>query len=745
MQALALASEGECRQARGLALYVRAKVSAMKGRIVPALRDYFSALREFEWSGDKLALARTNREIGRIYARGGLYDKALDYYDKCHSDLAGSAPPDEYQAYLEDLSAACLGAGRFERAVSILSELRMLYEEKGDKEEVTGVLSQMAACYEQLGKYDLSLESNLAAVDVANDAGDVELQVLVLNNTGYSYKYLGEYEPALDYFTRALSLREAKPSDPADLTMLYTNIAIVRQNLGQHPEAMHDLLKALDLARKEKLTQEEARIGQIMAWVYFLQGDLYNAGIFNRAALVIAEKEGLDDLRMNGYLTSSRISTALYDFELAMGDYRKYLALRDSMEFITRVQQQELAQQQYTVERTEKEIEELIAAREIQGLEVKQMRLAAEKRQQEVELLRKTSELQESIITNQELEKASALQELLLAEEKLAAERKDREIQDLKLGQQLQESELRRRELEQIRQEQEIAVLTKDNELKELSLQKIRTRNKFLAGIVLLSIIIITGIIRMLLYMHKTNRVLESQHRKIQQQKEAIEEQYVIIQREREKSDNLLLNILPRETAAELKEKGTATPVTYDMVTVLFTDFVGFTQVAEKMSAEEVVMELDLCFGEFDRIIDRHNLEKIKTIGDSYMCAGGIPVANMSNPFDVVEAAIEIRDFMNRTLAERNARGESYWELRIGINTGKVVAGVVGKNKFAYDIWGDAVNVASRMESSGEKNRINISGDTYALVRDKYHCIYRGKVHAKNKGEVDMYFVEGRK
>jgi adenylate cyclase len=218
-----------------------------------------------------------------------------------------------------------------------------------------------------------------------------------------------------------------------------------------------------------------------------------------------------------------------------------------------------------------------------------------------------------------------------------------------------------------------------------------------------------------------------------------------IIENEKERSEKLLLNILPLETAEELKEKGSATPKQYEMVSVLFTDFKGFTNIAEKLTPQELVAELNRCFFEFDKIIDKHNLEKIKTIGDAYMCAGGIPVANTSNPVEIVRAGLEIKQFMDDLKQKREAAGQDYWELRIGIHTGPVVAGVVGKNKFAYDIWGDAVNTASRMESSGIPGKVNISGTTYDLVRDHFECSHRGKIQAKNKGEIDMYIVEKEK
>ena len=205
--------------------------------------------------------------------------------------------------------------------------------------------------------------------------------------------------------------------------------------------------------------------------------------------------------------------------------------------------------------------------------------------------------------------------------------------------------------------------------------------------------------------------------------------------------EDLLLNILPKEISDELKEKGKATARRHEEVTVVFTDMKGFTRIAEKMTPEQLVNDLDDCFIRFDGIIDRYGIEKIKTIGDSYMCAGGVPTRDPFHAHKAVLAALEIRDLMIEMAEEQRASGREPWILRIGVHTGPVVAGVVGKRKFAYDIWGDAVNTASRMESSGEPGQVNISGSTYAIVKDHFECEYRGKVQAKNKGEIDMYFV----
>ena len=229
---------------------------------------------------------------------------------------------------------------------------------------------------------------------------------------------------------------------------------------------------------------------------------------------------------------------------------------------------------------------------------------------------------------------------------------------------------------------------------------------------------------------------------KVEERTHEIKIQKDMIQFEKERSEKLLLNILPKSTSEELMRTGKATPRSYEAATVMFTDYVLFTTIAEKLTPRELVEDLDYCFGSFDDIIKKYGIEKIKTIGDAYMCVSGVPVPVATHAIDMVKAGLEIQQFMQDWKKSKLAKGQTPFELRVGIHTGPLTAGVVGKQKFAFDIWGSTVNLASRLEAGGAPDRVNISGSTFELVKSEFNCSYRGKIAIKNKGEIDMYFVE---
>ncbi len=237
-------------------------------------------------------------------------------------------------------------------------------------------------------------------------------------------------------------------------------------------------------------------------------------------------------------------------------------------------------------------------------------------------------------------------------------------------------------------------------------------------------------------HLEQANELLDEQRKEIELQKASLEE-------EKNKSDALLLNILPEIAAHQLKKKGFVKPKKYNEVSTLFADFVNFSSLSVSYDTiQEFLAALSFYFEAFDEITTKRFIEKIKTIGDCYMCVGGVPQMNKSHPFDTVLAALEIQKFVEEKAKIDKDAGKPVWRLRIGIHSGSVMAGVIGKKKFAYDVWGDTVNIASRMESKGEAGKVNISETTYNHIKDFIKCTYRGKVNAKNIGDINMYFVE---
>jgi class 3 adenylate cyclase/Tfp pilus assembly protein PilF len=522
----------------------------------------------------------------------------------------------------------------------------------------------------------------------------------MLNNLGAVNFNQGDDEKAIEYYLESLKIAEEIGDKLRVATALINIGAVYFNKKGTHDKALQYYLKALPLS--EELGDQDAigtsavNIGEI----YLARKDSKSALFYFEKALVAYKKAQSIQVAYAMY-NIGRVYTQRKEYSVAIDYQQKAYALAKKMNANLEMSQALLGladtyrqQGDYSTA-----ISTYIRAKDI----AKEIRASYELKSAYeglADLYQKISDYQN----------AFKYQTLFTAiKDTLYNADMDKRIQAKTLNFDLEKKQV------------EVNLLTKDKALQELELQRQKAiRNATsITGILLL--LLALGLYRNFRFVQKTKKIIEA---------------------EKEKSDKLLLNILPFETAEELKEKGSATPKQYELVTVLFTDFKGFTSIAEKLTPEFLVEELNHCFLEFDLIIDKYNLEKIKTIGDSYMCAGGIPVINSTNPVDAVRAGLEIQAYMERLKAERLVKGLDCWELRVGINTGKVIAGVVGKNKFAYDIWGDAVNIASRMESSGAPGKVNISGATYELVKDQFNCVHRGKIQAKNKGEIDMYFVE---
>lgn len=238
---------------------------------------------------------------------------------------------------------------------------------------------------------------------------------------------------------------------------------------------------------------------------------------------------------------------------------------------------------------------------------------------------------------------------------------------------------------------------------------------------------VLNSSVEMAVYKHKIDSDLRKKTRELEEEKL--------------KTDQLLLNILPAEIIDEWKTYGFISPRQYNLISILFTSFQGFSDISSRLSPDVLVEELNEIFQNFDTIIESYNLEKLKTIGDTYMIGAGLPKEADDHALVITSAALEMQNYITR----RNSRSKINWDMRAGINSGQVIAGIVGTNKFTYDVWGDTVNIASRMGSNSLPGKINISGTTYELVKNQFDCEYRGKLNAKGKGEIDMYFVNGQK
>jgi len=564
-----------------------------------------------------------------------------------------------------------------------------------------------------------------------------------LKAIGMGYYFESNYVEVLIYWQQAMQIYESV-GDRLGVANMLNNLGAVHFNQSDDEKAIEYYLKSLkvseELGDKLRITTALVNIGA----VYFNKAGTHGQALeYYLRALPLSEELGDNDAIGTSsvnigeiYLENQDDSLALYYFEKALAAYQKSESgnVPYALNNIGKVYSQRkdystaISYQTQAFELAKKLGARLEMAQSLLGLagtyEAKKDVSSAIHSYSQAEsiasdikanyLLKFAYEgLAKSYASVKDYRNAFHYQSLYSSvKDSLYNEEMDKKLQSQTLSYELD------------KKEGQIDLLEKDKALQELDLRRQKMMRNATGIIGILFLFLAAGLFNRYRYVRKTKKIIES---------------------EKDRSEKLLLNILPEETAEELKEKGSATPKHYDLVSVLFTDFKGFTNIAEKLTPQELVAELNRCFFEFDKIIDRHNLEKIKTIGDAYMCAGGIPVSNTSNPVEIVRAGLEIKQFMDNLKHERATAGKDYWELRIGIHTGPVVAGVVGKNKFAYDIWGDAVNTASRMESSGIPGKVNISGTTYELVKNEFECSYRGKIQAKNKGEIDMYIVEREK
>ena len=625
---------------------------------------------------------------------------------------------------------------QYDEALGSYREALQINLDLGDKRLIARNYNNIGLVYAAIADHPKALEYYLKALQCNETLQNTAGIINNLGNIGGTFNALNEPTAAIEYFKKALDMCDAS-TNPAIVSGLLNNLGNAYTSLDDLDKALEYKQKALEISEKSGNRYRIANSLGNLGHLYIKMGLWDKATDAHQQALGInsqlKDKKGILSSYMglaNVFFSTDQLdSSKIYFFrarQLAaeIGDAKTQASSLEKLSAIYEKSMQtdssylffkEFVNLQNSLE-NERKLTEIIQAT-----------LKYQFAKKEDSLL-----LQQIIIDNQLKEKTllaeQQQQKLQLQHAEILLSEKQKQIQklallksqaDLKLEQNARSEKERQLELvekEKIIQDSRMQLQGAELELKSNEIRRQYTLRKFyLAGLVLLTVLI-SLIYRSARYQKKTN---------------------VIIRDEKSKSDKLLLNILPVEVAEELKEKGSTLAKYYEEVTVIFTDFVSFTKVSESLTPQELVNELNDCFSAFDRITSDHGIEKIKTIGDAYMAVAGLPSYRSDHAEKAILAAIELIDFIEKRRKSRNFG----FEIRIGIHSGPVIAGIVGTRKFAYDIWGDTVNIAARMESSGAAGKVNISETTYQLVKDRFSLEPRGKVMARNKGEMEMYFV----
>ncbi len=589
-----------------------------------------------------------------------------------------------------------------------------------------------------IGEYDQSSNFADQAIILAAQLGYDKGKAYGLKNKGLAEYYQSNYKEVLQNWTQSLETFEII-QDTVGIAKLVNNLGAVYYSQGSHARALEYYLQSLSLSEK---TQDTFNIAQALLNIGGLYGQMgdYDKGL-DRYQQIEKYLTNLNDQQIeSAYLMGiGEVYSKRSDHLNALNYYKKAMLInKDSPDYAHTLTM--IGKEEEQLGNTQKAIEYFNLAYEVANisdltLDKVQTLLAIGNVYRTINVRRALKSYQEAevlaidIDSNEELrdiyegmslayystgdyKNAYAYQNKYLdLKDKIFNIETDDKIRGVQFDFEIDKEKAEKRQLE------------KENQITEL----LAKRQKYVIyGTVLgliLVLVLAVGAYKRERYVKKTNKIIEE---------------------EKSRSEKLLLNILPEETALELKEHGKVAAKKFESATILFSDFKGFTSYAQNLSPEDLVRSVDYYFSKFDQIMDKYDLEKIKTVGDAYLCAGGLPFPTTDHPLKMVEAAFEFVQVME-DMKTNPQPGIVSFDVRIGINTGPVVAGVVGLNKFAYDIWGDTVNVASRMETMSEPGRINISENTYQLIKDVYECEFRGKVDVKNKGKMEMYFVNGKK
>ncbi|AFM05510.1 tetratricopeptide repeat protein [Bernardetia litoralis DSM 6794] len=424
-----------------------ARLEKSEQKLASALRYYLQAVNKLEKQNNKKALFQVYTEIGIIYQNGGLHDKAIEYFIKSQEVI--DANSSSQAAVSMRLGESYLAQKDYPQTIAAYQNAKQIYQPQQKPYATIQALRQLITAYQANKDYQTALEANKEILEVDRSIGDSAAVAATLNNIGYVHKFLGNYSKAITSFDQARKIERKLGLEEDPITL--TNVAIVYQNLTQYDNALRFLKEATKIVENKKEPKELARLYNITAAIYYQLGDYHNAREYNELALEYAKKYKQREITKDIHLTASQINQANNNYEDALKSYEKHLNIRDSLLLEERLKQQELLQQQFLIERTEKELQLYMVDEELKTAQLKEQELTLEKQNQELALLQQKQELQAERLEKEGLEKQRTKQELLIAQQQLNAEKARREVEDL------QQKELnRQREVESLEQQADL-------------------------------------------------------------------------------------------------------------------------------------------------------------------------------------------------------------------------------------------------------------------------------------------------
>jgi class 3 adenylate cyclase/uncharacterized protein HemY len=619
-----------------------------------------------------------------------------------------------------------------------------IYEELQYELEIATLLIELGDFYLEKHQYNLARQYLLKGIKVSASLDDKDKMASAYTKLGVNNYFQGDFSATtMNYFQKAIDLY-TELGNKKQLAGMLSRTGAIYFYQGHYLKALLDINKYYEISLETGDSSMMSEAYSNMGAIYQIQKDYGRAFIYYRNGLALDEKSGNYrgvainyfnlgecyqelgdyDASLDHFQKSLQVSIAHNEFDIIADAYRGIgLVYLDKAEYREALQYFEKSSQ----EAADIDNESIMGANYIsQGaiaVNLGEYQKALNLCKKGLDISLKMGALKQQMLACDCLYKAykqkgmvnQALtyhEQYILLSDSLQNEETYKKLQQIDFNRQQREDSLR--------QEKEKLVARIESQEK-ISVEKNR-KNIFMYSAIVVLLVSIG---------------LFTRNRHIRRSK-------AIIQKEKDRSDNLLLNILPSEVAEKMKEKGESIARDFNNVTVLFSDFKEFTRVSENLSAQALVAEINICFKAFDQIITTYGVEKIKTIGDSYMAAGGLNNPKTSSTRQVILAGLEMQAFMQKRSEELKKEGKPFFEMRVGIHTGPVVAGIVGVKKFQYDIWGDTVNIASRMESAGDVGKVNISESTYQLVKDQANFAFeqRGNIQVKGKGDVVMHFVE---